>query len=305
MRPHNLTLVMAGAGLLWFGWLGFNAGSALGANGEAAEVLVTTLLAMAAATLQALSGGRFWLGLGSSTEVIVEDWMGLRLERPLARVRETVEAVRLALSGEKVAYQGATLRLRDFRLQLGACDVPIVVGALGPRMLRLAGEVADGVALSYAALPGLPAQLAEAHAGLAAAGRQVADFDVVQRLGVAVDEDEEQLLPALRREIAGYGRSRAYNQSFARQGYPDEARGMWQAWQRRDGRAAMRAVSDRLLADTFVFGDVEACRARLAAYRAAGLRTPVVVPISVHPDARERQRRRRRTLEALATLRSG
>ena len=256
------------------------------------------LLAMTAASIHALSHGRFCLGLGSSTETIVEDWMGLPFRRPLQRVRETVEAVRRALSGSRVSFEGETVRIHDFRLQLGPTEVPIVLAALGPRMLRLAGELADGVVLSFAGLPAIPIQVA-------ALGR-VGDgenFDVIQRLGVAVGEDEELLLPALRRELAVYGRSRAYNASFARQGYTAEAEGMRAAWARREWRAAAEAVSDRLVRDTFVFGSPEACREGLMAYSEAGLTTPIVIPISVHPHPEERNRRRRRVLEVLAALR--
>jgi probable F420-dependent oxidoreductase len=250
------------------------------------------LLAMTAASLQALSQGRFCLGLGSSTEPIVERWMGLSLDRPLQRVRETVEVIRLALTGERVDIEGETVRVNDFRLQLGPVDVPIVLAALGPRMLALAREVADGVVLSFASLSAIPEQLATT-------GNTSPEFDVLQRVGVAIDEDPDRLRHAARRELAIYGRARAYNVSFARQGYAEEARAIQAAWQRGDGRAAAEAVSDRLIADTYVFGTAEACRARLASYREAGLRTPIVIPISLHPDPAERHRRRLRVLESL------
>jgi alkanesulfonate monooxygenase SsuD/methylene tetrahydromethanopterin reductase-like flavin-dependent oxidoreductase (luciferase family) len=244
--------------------------------------------------LQSLSQGRFCLGLGSSTEPIVERWMGLALERPLTRVRETVEVIRLALLGERVAFDGQTVQVRDFRLQLGPTEVPIVLAALGPRMLGLAGEIADGVVLSFAGLSAIPTQLAAvgpAHAR--------PDFDVLQRIGVAVDEDPDRFRSAVRRELAIYGAARAYNAAFARQGYAAEAEAMQAAWQRADSRAAAEAVSERLIADTYVFGSPEACRARLAAYREAGLRTPIVVPIALDADPAERRRRRLRVLESL------
>lgn len=252
------------------------------------------LLAMTAASLQALSDGRFCLGLGSSTEPIVERWMGLSLRQPLVRVRETVEAIRLALTGERLVFEGETVQVRDFRLQLGPVDVPIVVGALGPRMLSLAGEIADGVVLSFAGLSAIPAQLAAT-----GDAQHRADFDVLQRIGVAVDEDEDRFRSAVRRELAIYARAAAYNASFARQGYAAEARAIHDAWQRGDARAAAAAVSDRLIADTYVFGTPEICRARLASYRQAGLRTPIIVPIALDPDPVQRQQQRRRVLESL------
>jgi probable F420-dependent oxidoreductase len=252
------------------------------------------LLAMTAASLQALSQGRFCLGLGSSTEPIVERWMGQSFDRPLVRVRETVEVIRLALTGERVAFQGETVRTHDFRLQMGPVDVPIVLAALGPRMLALAGQVADGVVLSFAGLSAIPAQLAAV-----GPATQRQDFDVLQRIGVAIDEDADRFRQAAQRELAIYARARAYNASFARQGYAAEASAIQAAWQQSDARAAAGAVSERLVADTYVFGTADECRARLATYGEAGLRTPIIVPISLDPDPAERQRRRLRVLEAL------
>jgi probable F420-dependent oxidoreductase len=258
------------------------------------------LIAMSAATLQGLSGGRFCLGLGSSTDVIVERWMGLPMTRPLTRVRETLEAVQLALSGTRVDFQGETITVQDFRLQLPEIDlVPIVLGALGPKMLRLAGEVADGVILSHAALPMMPRLLEAFRQGVTASGRDVEDVDVIHRVPVAVDEDEQTLHSVLRRELAGYGRSRFYNAFFDRQGYEAEAQGMRDAWARRDSRAAAEAVSTRMLEDMFVFGTLDACRTKLQSYRAAGVRTPVILPISVDPDPQVRKERRIRLLEHL------
>ena len=96
------------------------------------------VLAMAAGTVAQLSGGRFILGLGSSSHAMIERWNGVRFERPLTRVRETVEVVRAALSGAKTDFQGATLQSRGFRLGcLPERPVPIYLAALREKMLRL------------------------------------------------------------------------------------------------------------------------------------------------------------------------
>src|SRR5919201_5738394 len=101
------------------------------------------LLAMTAASLQALSHGRFVLGIGTSTRHIVERWMGLEFGGPVQRVREYVEALRRILAGDKVTLDGRAIRVRGFRRQADAVpEIPIHVGALGPRMCRLAGAVA-------------------------------------------------------------------------------------------------------------------------------------------------------------------
>src|SRR5512147_544795 len=106
-------------------------------------------IAAAAGTVSQLAPGRFILGLGSSSHAIVEGWHGTPFRKPLARVRETVTAVRGMLAGQKVSLDGKTLRTHGFRLMVPPpAPVPIYVGALRPAMLELAGEIGDGVAVN-------------------------------------------------------------------------------------------------------------------------------------------------------------
>lgn len=263
------------------------------------------LIAMSAAALQSLSGGRFSLGLGTSTEIVVEQWMGLSLDRPLARMRETVEAVQLALSGSKVSLEGETLHMQEFRLQLPDVEpVAVLLGALGPRMIELAGEIADGVILSQAGRSALPTILEDYWMAVESSGRERDDVEVVQRIAVAVDEEEDTLRQVFRRELAGYGRTKFYNDFFVRQGLlePEEASAMREAWARGEGRAAAATISDRMVEQCFVFGSADVCRARLAEYRRAGITTPVIIPVSIDPDPEVRHTRRRQVLETLARV---
>jgi alkanesulfonate monooxygenase SsuD/methylene tetrahydromethanopterin reductase-like flavin-dependent oxidoreductase (luciferase family) len=166
-------------------------------------------------------------------------------------------------------------------------------------MLRLAGEEADGVVLVNATPTAIAAMLQRFWAGVDARGGDRAAVDVVCRVGVALDEDDAALRTLLRREVAGYGSTQAYNAFFARQGFRPEADAMRAAWARKDGQAAAAAVSDAMLDALFAFGDAGRCRARLEAYYAAGVRTLVVMPLS----AREAQARREavwRTIEFAA-----
>ena len=249
------------------------------------------LLAMTAATVQALVHGRFCLGLGASTEAVVGRWMGLDYARPYARVNETLEVVQRGLRGERVSFRGETVRVQDFHLRLPGglpTPAPIVLAALGPRMLRLAGERADGVVLVNVSRRVLGSLLERFWEGADASGRDRGTLDVVCRIGVAVDEDTEELRAMLRRHVASYGSTRAYNAFFRRQGFEAEAEAMRVAWEQRDGRAAAAAVSDAMLDELFVFGDAARCRARLEAYAAAGVRTPLVMPLSARAGARRR-----------------
>lgn len=254
------------------------------------------LLAMSAASLQVVSDGRFVLGLGASSPAIVGRWMGARYVKPRTRVKETVEALRLALSGEKVDYAGATLDVHDFRLALGATWVPIYIGALGPRMFELAGAIGDGVLISLGAAHAVSKLLASFRQGAAGAGRDPGELDVWCRVLVAADEDGPELEQMLRRFLVGYGTVPAYNAHLANQGYEREAAAMAQAWAERRRADAVAAVSDGLLRGLVAYGSAERCVERLRAYRDAGVKTLVVDPVSAAPDPAERHRRVRRTV---------
>ncbi|HVW46348.1 MAG TPA: LLM class F420-dependent oxidoreductase [Solirubrobacterales bacterium] len=263
------------------------------------------LLAMSAATLQTIAEGRFVLGLGSSSPAIVERWMGGTYERPLTRVRETVEAVRAMLSGEKVTIEGETIRSHDFRLGLGPTWVPIYIGALGPKMSRLAGEIADGILLSFATAEGAPILLDDFRAGARAAGRDPADLGVQCRVTVSADPDGPELQTMLRRFIVGYGTVPAYNAHLARQGFPAEAAAMAAAWAEGRRADALEAVSENLLRSLIPSGSPAECLERLGAYAAAGIDTVTIEPVSAAPDPAERRTRVRRLIEAIGALHAG
>jgi probable F420-dependent oxidoreductase len=259
------------------------------------------LLAMTAAGVHELSDGRFALGLGSSTEAIVEGWMGQKLERPVQRLTETVELLRLMFSGERVDYEGETVSVNRFRLNRPPmAELPILLGALGPGMFRLAGQVADGLILHNASPESVLNLLRDLNAGLASSGRDRSEVEVVFRVGVAINEDESTLFPMLRRDVASYASARPYNRFFARQGFAAEAAAIEAAWAARDGRAAAEAVSERMLRALFITGSANECRGRLDAVRHAGVDTPVIIPISSHPDPATRNKRRQDTLKILA-----
>src|SRR5918996_6325078 len=147
------------------------------------------LLAMSAATMQNLTGGRFVLGLGTSSDIIVRDWMGGNFERPISRLEEYVAVLRELLAGKKVTHDGDSFGLKGFRLQLDpSAPVPIYLAALGPRACRLAGAVADGVIFFLKSPEGVRRGLQWVAEGAQAAGRDPADLDCGMRVSVALDE---------------------------------------------------------------------------------------------------------------------
>ncbi len=174
-------------------------------------------------------GGPFRLGIGASSGVIVEQWHGLPFIKPLARVRDTVLAVREALAGQG-DYVGATLTMSRFRPATApAGPVPIFVGALRPRMLALAGELGDGVCLNLMPPRVVIRQLAEVRRGAGAAGRDLpADFGVMARLQTVVTDDPAGVSEMLR-EL----------NSLAPTSPSPSTTGSWRGWdmRRRPGRS--------------------------------------------------------------------
>lgn len=251
------------------------------------------LLAMSAAALQDLSGGRFVLGLGTSSDVIVERWMGGSFRRPLTRLREYVEAIRACLSGEKVEFNGLTTRVDGFRIQHDpGSPVPVHLAALGPTACALAGEVADGVIFFLKTADGVRQGLEWAKPGRD-------EFDCVMRIPLLVDEEADVVAVAARRLLLSYAPVDVYARSLAGQGFGAETAAIREAWAAGDRRRATELVTDRMIDELFVRG-VARCRSRLEELRAAGVTTPVLLPLSFVDDPGERERRIARAVEALA-----
>lgn len=247
------------------------------------------LLAMSAAAMHDLSGGRFVLGLGTSSNVIVEKWMGGRFTRPLTRLREYVEVVRACLTGEKVEFHGLTTRVEGFRLQHEPADVPLHIAALGPSACALAGEIADGIILFLKTADGT-------RTALKWAGRQI---ECIMRLPYLVDEEPEILSVAARRLLLSYAPVDVYARSLASQGFGAEIAAIRDAWAAGDRRRAVEIVPDEMIDALFITGGPERASARLDELRAAGVTTPVLLPMSFAPE-NERADRIRRAVEALA-----
>jgi probable F420-dependent oxidoreductase len=239
------------------------------------------VLAMSAATVQQLAGGRFVLGLGSSSHAIVEDWNGISFERPLAHVRESVAIVRQALAGEKTDFHGAVFQSKGFRLgNVPKQRVPIYLGALREKMLRLAGEVGDGLIVNLFPVTALPKMLAAYRAGAAAAGRDGARDEVVCRFQVLVTDDLPFARNLVRLAFGGYVAAPVYNRFFAWCGFEAEARAVAEAFARRDRAGVAAAMTDELVDRIAILGPAERCREQLAEFVAAGVTTPVLSPLA-------------------------
>ncbi|MGA7760832.1 MAG: LLM class flavin-dependent oxidoreductase [Candidatus Binataceae bacterium] len=245
------------------------------------QIRTPGVLAMEAMALNELSGGRAIAGLGVSSPVIVERWHGASYRKPVTAMRECVHIMRELFTKGRCKFEGKVYKC-DFRHSLvtSAPRPPrIYLAALNPPMLRLAGEVADGVLLNYSPSEAVPAMIAEVRAGAEQAGRNPADVDIAIYLRMCVTEDEDKALESFKRELAGYAFVDAYNEMFARYGLGDqfaEVRKLWREGKRDD---AYKALSDADMRRIGAFGSAESGRDFVASFRAAGVKHPVIFPI--------------------------
>jgi 5,10-methylenetetrahydromethanopterin reductase len=257
------------------------------------SVFVRTVptIAMAAATVDAISGGRFVLGIGSSHRVQVEPEHGVPYGKPLTRVRESVAIIRGLLRDGRVSYAGETVRIDGFDLWFTPIrpTIPIYLSAVFPKMTTLCGEIADGIILTRSTLA-TAAQVRERLAeGAKRVGRDPEKIVVTSLLPTAVGATRKEALDALRPGLAFYaGFFPRYNRMMAEHGFRDEASAIAAAWSRGDREAAERAVSDALIDATSVVGTAEQCRDRVEAYRRSGIDLPILSPFARGPGAKAR-----------------
>ncbi len=248
-------------------------------------------IAMAAATVDQLSGGRFVLGVGSSHRVQVEPEHGVRYSKPLTRVRETVEAIRTLLREGELSHHGETVHIDRFDLWFTPHrrEIPVYLAALFPKMTALCGEIADGLILTRTSLETarrISVPLAE---GAARAGRDPGAVEITSLLPTSVAPTRAEALESLRPGLALYaGFFPRYNRLVAEQGFPEEAATIAAAWARGDAGAAAAAVSDAMIDATSIAGTAIECRERIEAYRDAGISLPILSPFARGPNARER-----------------
>src|SRR6266851_5722520 len=225
------------------------------------------LLAMNAATLAALAPGRFVLGIGVSSAVIVEQWNGIPLDQPYQRSRDTLRFLRAALAGEKVTEEYETFSVQGFRLEAAPQPPPaLALAALRPGMIALAASHADGAITNWLAPGDVPAVRAVAGP----------DCELIARVFVCPTTDADAARAIGRRLIAAYLTVPAYAAFQDWLGRGEALRPMQDAWAAGDRRGALAAIPDQVVDDLFIHGALEHCRERVAEYQAEGLNTPVI-----------------------------
>lgn len=248
-------------------------------------------IAMAAASVDDLSGGRFILGIGSSHKVQVVPEHGVPFGKPLTKTRECVKIVRALLRDGKVQYEGDTVRIEnfDFWFTPHRHDMPIYIAAVFPKMTALCGEVADGIILTRSTLKtGIDVRRNIAE-GAKVAGRDPAQVAVTSLLPTSVADTRQEAFDAMRPGLAFYaGFFPRYNRLIAEHGFEEEAAAIATAWARGEREAAVDLVTDAMVDATGVAGTPEECREKIEAYRSSGIDIPIISPFARGPGAKEK-----------------
>jgi F420-dependent oxidoreductase-like protein len=251
-----------------------------------------SLIAMTAMSLDAMSGGRFILGLGTSGPQVIEGWHGVPFRRPIQHTREVIEICRRIFNGETLTYSGEFWRLpldqahggsgEGKALRSGAPPtphIPIYVASLGPRNLRLTGELADGWLGGSFTPESAATFLDPIREGAASAGRSMSDIDIAVGGAVWITDDVDRAVESLKPGLAfslgamGSRQHNFYNNAYSRQGWADEAKEIQRLWLAGERDEARRRVPSDLVLATHLVGDRAMVKDRLRAYRDAGVNT--------------------------------
>jgi probable F420-dependent oxidoreductase len=267
-------------------------GVGLGTGVVALQLRTPPLAAMGAATLQQLAPERdVFLGIGVSSPAVAGQWHGAGYgDRPIAQVREYVALVRECLSGESVSFDGEFYQVSRFRLglRLGDRKPKIVVAGLNEQMLRLAGEIADGVLLNYLPASSVPWCVEQVRKG--------GDARIFAFVHCGVT-DRDRYAGAARKDLLNYAVVGAYAKQFERAGYADDVAAFRERWNERDRDGALAAIGDRWVDEVQIMGDAAHVRAAVEAYADAGVDVPIVFAL---PWGEDRRATVSATLRALA-----
>ena len=212
---------------------------------------------------------------------MMENWHGLKFEKPLTRVKETVELIQSMLRGEKSDYQGDTVSSRGYRqLPLPAGAQPVYMAALRSKMLEAAAEFSDGVILNLFPRQALPRMMTHIQAGAERAGKSLSEVEVVCRHQVIVTDDKEGARNMIRAAFAPYYATPVYNAFLAWSGYEEVAERIREGWAAKDRDKTTSALDDQLVDDIAIIGSQEECQDRIRAYAEGGITTHIISCVS-------------------------
>ncbi len=229
------------------------------------------LIAMSSVTLDALSNGRFILGLGTSSKPIVEDWHGMRFSNQLRRMREYVEIIRLVVSGNKVSYNGESFHLKNFGLLTKPVRtrIPIYLAAINQKMLDLTWEIADGVILYLRPLHELKTTISKMQSRR--------EIDVACQLITCVSDDSEKAILRAKQTVAFYvSVGTIYREFLASNGFENETTAIFEEYGKNGLRDNHRFVTDNMVRSLTVCGTPEDIRRKIYEFVGAGIDLPIL-----------------------------
>jgi probable F420-dependent oxidoreductase len=227
-------------------------------------------IAQSAAALADAAPGRFLLGIGTSSDVIVQRWNGIPFVKPYQRVRDVVRFLRVALTGQKVTETYETFDCNGFRLALVPEVQPkLVIAALRPGMLKLAGREADGAIINWLAADDVRTVVPYVHQG-------GPDKEIVARIFVCPTDDPEKARLVARTAIAGYMTVPVYRAFHEWLGRSELLGPMWKFWAEGDRKSAAASVPDEVADALVIHGAPEAIRAQIQRYVDNGVTTTAI-----------------------------
>lgn len=259
-------------------------------------------LAMATATLHEISQGRIgYLGLGIGYRNRVENYFGIKIEHPRARMREYVEIIRLLLSGKDASYAGNWFQFTGFpKLMPEPLDIPIYFGSSGSRMLQLAGEVADGVILN--SIP-TPEHIRHAKQmikqGAEKTGRDPGKTTIASSVIYSVSDNAEEAAKAAKEDILFYLGYPEVTPMLEQSGFLEEAQAVRAAYRDSGKEKALGMVSQRMLDSLSIHGNAAQCRTQLSELIKAGLDLPIIRVSNVPYDEKDKKRVFLRAIDSL------
>jgi probable F420-dependent oxidoreductase len=250
-------------------------------------------LAISAMGVAEAAPGRFALGIGAGSSVIVEQWNGVKFELPYRKVRDVNTLLQRAFTGEKVVESMETVQANGFRLSRSslAKPPPIYIAALRERMLELAGAESDGVIINWLSADDVPKVVAAARRGAEKAGRDPWKLEVVCRIFVCMSQEDAFIDFLGRRSVAAYLNVPVYAAFHEWLGRGDLLNPMWSAWKAGDRKAATAAIPRQVIDDLLMHGDAVTVMRKVQAYVDNGVTVPVLnfLPTTADPSQRGEQ----------------
>ena len=243
------------------------------------------VLAMTAATLDELSGGRMILGLGTSGALVIEHWHGQPFEKPLQRLKEYAEIINKIVAGEEVFHDGEIFKLgvgrkSNFKLLFKPLrnHIPIYIASISPKSIKQVGEVADGWMPIYWPMNRFKEGMTLVHEGERETGRAAGSVELVPSVTLVVEPDPEKARAMAAGPISFYITRMGvfYSRMLTRNGYGEQVQKAQEAWASKDQAGTLAAITDDMLSETAIYGSLEDCKIQLEERYQAGVDMPIV-----------------------------